>query len=51
MINYALRMSQPAIQKVSHADSIGYLKESHPVFFGYIGKQQGPLWVINLYIF
>lgn len=44
MVNYALRMSQPAIQKVSHADSIGYLKEAHPVFFGYIGKQQGSLW-------
>lgn len=45
MVNYALRMSQPAVQKVSHADSIGYLKENHPVFFGYIGKQHGPLWV------
>ncbi|CAH0398787.1 unnamed protein product [Chilo suppressalis] len=44
MVNYALRMSQPAIQKVSQADSLGYLKETHPVFFGYIGKQQGPLW-------
>lgn len=44
MVNYALRMSQPAIQKVSHADSLGYIKETHPVFFGYVGKQHGPLW-------
>ncbi|XP_059053965.1 protein disulfide-isomerase TMX3-like [Achroia grisella] len=44
MVNYALRMSQPAIQKLSHAESIGYLKDVHPVFFGYIGKQQGLLW-------
>ncbi|XP_028172533.1 protein disulfide-isomerase TMX3-like [Ostrinia nubilalis] len=46
MVNYALRMSQPAVQKVSHADSIGYLKENHPIFFGFIGKQHGPLWEI-----
>lgn len=44
MVNYAMRMAQPAVQKVSHADSLGYLKETHSVFFGYIGKQQGPLW-------
>lgn len=46
MVNYALRMSQPAVQRLSQADSLGYLKETHPVFFGYVGKQQGPLWVI-----
>ncbi|KAJ0178239.1 hypothetical protein K1T71_006062 [Dendrolimus kikuchii] len=46
MVNYALRMSQPAIQKVSQADSFGYLKDSHSVFFGYVGKQQGPLWEV-----
>ncbi|XP_047534884.1 protein disulfide-isomerase TMX3-like [Vanessa atalanta] len=44
MVNYAMRMAQPAVQKVSHADSLGYLKETHNVFFGYIGKQHGPLW-------
>ncbi|XP_013190883.1 protein disulfide-isomerase TMX3 [Amyelois transitella] len=44
MVNYALRMSQPAIQKVSQEDSIGYLKETHSIFFGYVGKQAGPLW-------
>ncbi|XP_049873957.1 protein disulfide-isomerase TMX3-like [Pectinophora gossypiella] len=46
MVNYALRMSQSAVQKVTHADSIGYLKEAHSVFFGYVGKQHGPLWEI-----
>lgn len=44
MVNYALRMSQPAVSRLSQADSLGYLKETHPVFFGYVGKQQGPLW-------
>ncbi|CAK1586106.1 unnamed protein product [Parnassius mnemosyne] len=44
MINYAMRMAQPAIQRVTHEDSIGYLKETHNIFFGYVGKQQGPLW-------
>ncbi|PZC74448.1 protein disulfide-isomerase TMX3 [Helicoverpa armigera] len=44
MVNYALRMSQPAVQRLSQADSLGYLKETHPVFFGYVGKQQGALW-------
>lgn len=47
MVNYALRMSQPAVSRLSQADSLGYLKETHPVFFGYVGKQQGPLWVIT----
>lgn len=45
MVNYALRMSQSAVQRLTHADSLGDLKESHPVFFGFVGKQQGPLWV------
>lgn len=45
MVNYAMRMAQPAIQRLSHADSFGYLKETHNVFFGYVGKQQGSLWV------
>lgn len=45
MVNYAVRMSQPAVQRVTQADSFGYLKETHPIFFGFVGKQQGPLWV------
>lgn len=40
-----MRMAQPAVQVVSHTESFAYLKDSHNVFFGYIGKQQGPLWV------
>ncbi|XP_045766914.1 protein disulfide-isomerase TMX3 [Maniola jurtina] len=44
MVNYAMRMAQPAVQRVSHADSLGYLKETHNIFFGYVGKQHGPLW-------
>ncbi|XP_061715106.1 protein disulfide-isomerase TMX3 [Cydia pomonella] len=44
MVNYAVRMSQPAVQRLTQADSLGYLKEAHPVFFGFVGKQQGPLW-------
>ncbi|CAG9561276.1 unnamed protein product [Danaus chrysippus] len=44
MVNYAMRMAQPAVQVVSHTESFAYLKDSHNVFFGYIGKQQGPLW-------
>ncbi|KAI8426202.1 hypothetical protein MSG28_005132 [Choristoneura fumiferana] len=44
MVNYAVRMSQPAVQRVTQADSFGYLKETHPIFFGFVGKQQGPLW-------
>lgn len=47
MVNYAMRMAQPAVQRLSHADSFGYLKETHNVFFGYVGKQQGLLWVKN----
>lgn len=46
LINYAMRMSQPAVQRISRGNSIEYLKESHPVFFGFIGKQEGLLWVI-----
>lgn len=51
MVNYAMRMSQPAVQRLSHIDSFSDIKDSHSVFFGYIGKQQGPLWVkLFLYI-
>lgn len=49
MVNYALRMSQSAVQRLTQADSLGDLKESHPVFFGFVGKQQGSLWVGNEY--
>lgn len=50
MVNYAMRMSQPAVQSLSQADTLSDLKDSHPVFFGYIGKQQGPLWeIFNLH--
>lgn len=45
MVNYAMRMSQPAVQRLSHMDTIGYLKEAHSIFFVYIGKQSGHLWV------
>ncbi|XP_014368865.2 protein disulfide-isomerase TMX3 [Papilio machaon] len=44
MVKYAMRMAQPAVQRVTHADSIGYLKESHNIFFGYVGKTEGILW-------
>ncbi|VVD03161.1 unnamed protein product [Leptidea sinapis] len=44
MVNYAMRMAQPPIQKVSYADSIGNLKEIHEIFFGYIGEHNGILW-------
>lgn len=49
MVDYANRMSQPAVQRLSQADTINYLKEIHSIFFGYIGNLQGPLWVISLY--
>ncbi|CAB3251724.1 unnamed protein product [Arctia plantaginis] len=50
MVNYAMRMSQPAVQRLSAVDSLSDLKDSHSVFFGYIGKQQGPLWeMFNLH--
>ncbi|CAG4950064.1 unnamed protein product [Colias eurytheme] len=46
MLNYALRMAQPPVQKISYADSIGNLKDMHDIFFGYIGEHQGTLWEI-----
>lgn len=45
MVNYALRMAQPPVQKVSYTDSIENLKDSHEIFFGYIGDHQDTLWV------
>ncbi|KAL4707707.1 hypothetical protein ACJJTC_014888 [Scirpophaga incertulas] len=46
MVNYAIRMSEPAVQKISHADTLGNVKETHSIFFGFIGKTQGTLWEI-----
>lgn len=49
MVNYAIRMSQPPIQSVSHTDSMEYLKEKHPIYFVYLGNPTGYLWEMYWY--
>ncbi|XP_055687912.1 protein disulfide-isomerase TMX3 [Lutzomyia longipalpis] len=44
LIHFVMRMSGPPVQLVTRTDSVDMLKASHPIFFSYIGKQEGLLW-------
>jgi thioredoxin domain-containing protein 10 len=39
-----MRMSGSAVQQVTRIDSFEVLKGNNPVFFTYVGKQDGALW-------
>jgi thioredoxin domain-containing protein 10 len=41
-----MRMSGPPVQQVTRTESFDILKANNPVFFVYIGKQQGALWEV-----
>lgn len=44
LIHFVMRMSGPPVQLVTRTDSVDMLKASHPIFFAYIGRQEGLLW-------
>lgn len=39
-----MRMSGPPVQQVTRVESVDILKQNNPVFFTYIGGQDGALW-------
>lgn len=39
-----MRMSGPPVQQVTRVDSISLLKANNPIFFTYVGRQNGILW-------
>jgi thioredoxin domain-containing protein 10 len=39
-----MRMSGSPVQQVTRIDSFEVLKGNNPVFFTYVGKQDGALW-------
>lgn len=44
LIHFAMRMSGKPVQQVTRAESFEILKTNNPIFFTYIGKQDGTLW-------
>lgn len=49
LVNYALRMSRPAVQQVTKANTVDYLKDTKSIFFAHVGEQSGLLW--NLFVY
>jgi thioredoxin domain-containing protein 10 len=44
LIHFANRLSGPPVQQVTRLDSFDILKSNNPIFFTYVGKQDGGLW-------
>uniref|UniRef100_A0A6B2EAM9 Putative disulfide-isomerase txndc10 n=1 Tax=Phlebotomus kandelakii TaxID=1109342 RepID=A0A6B2EAM9_9DIPT len=44
LIHFVMRMSGPPVQLVTRTDSVDMLKASHPIFFSFVGRQEGLLW-------
>ncbi|XP_058832375.1 protein disulfide-isomerase TMX3 [Topomyia yanbarensis] len=44
LIHFVNRMSGPPVQQVTRVESIDILKSNNPIFFTYVGKQDGILW-------
>lgn len=47
MVNFALRLSGPPVQKITKSESISHLKTINELFFVFIGESKGPTWVSN----
>lgn len=44
LLPYATRMSGPPVQQVTRSESVDMLKSNNPIFFSFVGKQEGLLW-------
>nr|CAD7570484.1 unnamed protein product [Timema californicum] len=44
IVNFATRLSGPPIQTITREESLDNIKNSHSLFFIYVGEQNGPLW-------
>lgn len=44
---FATRLSGPPIKQVTRVESVDMLKNTHAIFFTYVGKQAGIIW--NVY--
>lgn len=49
MVNFALRLSGPPVQKITKPDSISHLKAVKDLFFVFVGENEGSAWVIKNY--
>lgn len=43
-MHFALRLSGPPVQPIKRAESLDQLKATNPVFFGFVGREEGPVW-------
>ncbi|GAB0086539.1 protein disulfide-isomerase TMX3 [Sergentomyia squamirostris] len=44
LIHFVMRMSGPPVQLVTRTESVEMLKSTHPIFFSFVGRQEGLLW-------
>lgn len=51
MVHFAKRMARPPVQEVTDPKDIEMLKQSHKIFFMFIGESVGDTWVFNQYYF
>lgn len=45
LINFAIRLSGPPVQRVTRSESMDHLKATNELFFVYVGDYLGELWV------
>lgn len=44
LVHFVMRMSGNPVQQVTRIESFEILKANNPIFFTYVGKQDGILW-------
>ncbi|KAL0271501.1 UNVERIFIED_CONTAM: hypothetical protein PYX00_008580 [Menopon gallinae] len=44
MVNFALRLSGPPVQRITRSESVSHIKTINELFFVYVGQSQGPVW-------
>lgn len=45
MVNFALRLSGPPVQRITKSESITHLQAVNDLYFVYVGENDGPVWV------
>ncbi|KAK6630954.1 hypothetical protein RUM44_003126 [Polyplax serrata] len=44
MVNFALRLSGPPVQRITKSESITHLQAVNDLYFVYVGENDGPVW-------
>ncbi|XP_063235483.1 LOW QUALITY PROTEIN: protein disulfide-isomerase TMX3 [Bacillus rossius redtenbacheri] len=46
IVDFALRLSGPPVQQLTKEESMKSIISSNPLFFVYVGEQEGPVWAV-----